>query len=197
VTDPAVNSGITLPNGRQVGIRMLRHGELDTVREFCARLSARTRYLRFLSPIPVVPESLLHMLADVDDPRRLTLIAELDGAAGGNLVALGNMAAVDDDQAEFGLVVADAWQRQGIGVALAARLLHAADLRGFRRFVVHGLWDNPATRAVLSQTADVVSATMRSGVSEITFVRRGSSNMMRSTFAGSRRTPVVPRPAQD
>jgi GNAT superfamily N-acetyltransferase len=129
--------------------------------------------------MPVVPESLLLMLADVDDPRRLTLIAELDDAAGGTVVALGNMAAVDDDHAEFGLVVADAWQRQGIGVALAARLLHAADLRGFRRFVVHGLWNNPALRAVLSHTADVVSATMRSGVSEITFVRRGSPSSLR------------------
>jgi GNAT superfamily N-acetyltransferase len=179
MSDSTMNSNITLPNGLQVRIRALRHGELNTVRELCARLSLRTRYLRFLSPMPVLPESLLRMLADVDDPRRLTLIAELDDAAGGNVVALGNMAAVDDDHAELGLVVADAWQRQGIGVALAARLLHAAELRGYQRFVVHGLWDNPALRPVLSHTADVVSATMRSGVSEITFVRRGSPRSLR------------------
>ena len=171
--DPTVNSNITLPNGRHVGIRALRHGELNTVRELCARLSLRTRYLRFFSPMPVLPESLLRMLADVDDPRRLALIAELDDVDGGSVVALGNMVALDDDHAELGLVVADAWQRQGIGIALAARLLHEADLRGFRRFVVHGLWDNPAFRPVLSHTADVISATTRLGVSEITFVRRG------------------------
>ena len=172
MSDSTVNSNITLPNGLQVRIRPLRHGELNTVRELCARLSLRTRYLRFLSPMPVLPESLLLMLADVDDPRRLTLIAELDAAAGGNVVALGNMAAVDDDQAEFGLVVADAWQRQGIGSALAARLLHAAEVRGYRRFVVDGLLNNPALRPLLNHLADVVSTSTRRGVSEITFVRR-------------------------
>jgi hypothetical protein len=57
-------------------------------------------------------------------------------------------------------------------VALAARLLHEADLRGFRRFVVHGRWDNPAFRQVLNQTADVISETMRFGVSEVMFARR-------------------------
>ena len=170
MTDP--NSSVTLPNGHRVRLRSLRHGELGAVRELCAGLSLRTRYLRFLSPMPVLPESLLHMLADVDDPRRLTLIAEQDAADGGRVVGLGNLAALDDDRAELGLVVADCWQRQGIGVALAAQLLHAADLRGFRRFVVHGRWDNPAFRRVLSHTADVVSETMRFGESEVTFVRR-------------------------
>jgi GNAT superfamily N-acetyltransferase len=179
MSDQTENSSVTLPNGRRVRFRSLRHGELNTVRELCARLSLRTRYLRFLSPMPVLPESLLRMLADVDDPGRLTLIAELDDADGGQVVALGNMAALDGDRAELGLVVADCWQRQGIGVALAARLLHAAELRGLRRFVVHGRWDNPAFRQVLGHTADVISETMRFGVSEIVFVRRGYPKPLR------------------
>jgi GNAT superfamily N-acetyltransferase len=70
------------------------------------------------------------------------------------------------------LVVADAWQRQGIGRALAARLLHAAEGRGYRRFVVDGLLNNPALRPLLNHLADVVSTSTRRGVSEITFVRR-------------------------
>ena len=171
------DSSVTLPNGHRVRLRLLRHGELEAVRELCAGLSLRTRYLRFLSPMPVLADSLLHMLADVDDPRRLTLIAELDAAGGGRVVGLANMAALDDDRAELGLVVADSWQRQGIGVALAARLLHTADRQGFRRFVVHGLWDNPGFRRVLGHTADVISETMRFGVSEVMFVRRRCSEV--------------------
>jgi GNAT superfamily N-acetyltransferase len=172
MSDPNENSSVTLPTGHRVRFRLLKHGELEAVRELCAGLSLRTRYLRFLSPMPVLPESLLHLLADVDDPRRLTLIAEQDAAHGGRVIGLGNMAALDEDRAELGLVVADSWQRQGIGVALAARLLHAADLRGFRRFVVHGRWDNPGFRQVLVHTADVISETMRFGVSEVMFARR-------------------------
>jgi GNAT superfamily N-acetyltransferase len=102
----------------------------------------------------------------------LALVAELEHADGGDVVALGNLCGIDDGRAEVGLVVADAWQRLGIGVALAARLLHAAEVRGYRRFVVYGLWDNPALRPLLKHLADVVSTTTRVGECEITFVRR-------------------------
>ena len=173
VNATALDEGqIELPNGSQLRIRPLRRGEYGPVRELCARLSLRTRYLRFFSPMPVLPDSLLRMLADVDDPRRLALVAELDHADGGDVVALGNVSAIDDGRAKVGLVVADAWQRQGIGVALAARLLQAAEVRGYHRFVVHGLWDNPALRPLLNHLVEVVSTSTRSGESEITFVRR-------------------------
>jgi GNAT superfamily N-acetyltransferase len=178
MTESIVNSNardedqMRLPDGRRLFIRPLRPGEYGTVRELCARLSLRTRQLRFFLPMPVLPDSLLRMLADVGDPRRLALIAELEHADGGDVVALGNVCAIDDERAEVGLVVADAWQRLGIGVALAARLLHAAEVRGYRRFVVHGLWDNPALRPLLNHLAEVVSTNTRSGECEITFVRR-------------------------
>jgi GNAT superfamily N-acetyltransferase len=161
----------TLPNGRRLRIRPLRPGELHLVRDLCSRLTLRTRHLRFFSPSPVVPETLMRMLADVEDTRRMAMIAELD-EGDRRVVALGNAIAIDDDRAEVGLVVADAWQRQGIGVILAARLLRAADARGFKQFLVHGLWNNPAVRPLLSHTAEVVSANMRYGVAEIHFIRR-------------------------
>ena len=163
---------IELPNGCHLRIRALRRDEHGPVRELCARLSMRTRYLRFLSAMPVLPDSLVRMLADVDDPRRLALVAEVDNTDGGDVVALGNVGAIDDDRAEVGLVVADAWQRQGIGVALAARMLEAAETRGYQRFVAHVVWDNPALRPLLNHLAEVISTNTLSGESEITFVRR-------------------------
>lgn len=173
VNATALDEGqIELPNGSQLRIRPLRRGEYGPVRELCARLSLRTRYLRFFSPMPALPDSLLRKLADVDDPRRLALVVELDHADGGDVVALGNVSAIDDDRAEVGLVVADAWHRQGIGVALGARLLQAAEVRGYHRFVVHALWDNPALGPLLNHLVEVVSTSTRSGESEITLVRR-------------------------
>jgi RimJ/RimL family protein N-acetyltransferase len=94
------------------------------------------------------------------------------GVHGGHVVALGNVSAIDDERAEVGIVVGDAWQRQGIGVAITSRLLQAAEVRGYHRFVVHGLWANPALRRLLSHVADVESSSARQGVMEITFVRR-------------------------
>jgi GNAT superfamily N-acetyltransferase len=166
---------LILPGGRSVHIRELRPGEDAAVRRLFARLSPRTRYLRFHSPATILTESLLRMLADVDDSRRLTLVAELDECNSGDVVALGNVVAGDDDRAEMGLVVADAWQRQRVGVALAIRLMRAAEARGYDRFVVHELWDNRALRPLLRRVADIVSINTRFGASEITFVRRRSA----------------------
>lgn len=162
---------ITLPNGCRLRIRLLRPGEDGAVRELLARLSPRARYLRFFSEMPVVPDSLVRMLTDAGDARRFALIAELDRANGSDVVALGNVA-IDKDCAEVGLVVADAWQRQGIGGALIDGLMHAAEARGCHRFVVHGLWENPALRRLLNHVADIVSTMTRQGAMEITFVRR-------------------------
>jgi len=123
----------------------------------------------------MLAESLLRTLTDVDDFRRLALVAELDAPDSGDAVALGNVVVRDDDRAEVGLVVADVWQRRGIGAALAVRLLRAAEARGHERFVTHELWDNPALRPLLRRVADVVSIDMCPGVSEITFARRRSA----------------------
>ena len=158
--------------GRFLHIRPLCRGEDGLVRELCAGLSQRTRYLRFFLPVPVVPDSILRMLADVDDRRRLAFVAELDKADGGEVVALANLGAIDDGSAEVAVVVHDEWQRQGIGVALAGRLLLAAEARGYHRFVAHMRWDNRVARALLNHVGDVVSANADLGVSEVTFVRR-------------------------
>jgi GNAT superfamily N-acetyltransferase len=163
---------IRLPNHRLLHIRPLRRGEDGLVNELFMRLSPRTRYLRFLSPMPVLPNSVLRQLADVDDRGRLALVVELDTADGGDVVALGNLGGIDDRSAEVALVVRDDWQHQGIGVALAARLLQAAEDRGYDRFVIDMLWDNPAIRKLLNHIGEIVSMTTHLGVSAVTFVRR-------------------------
>ena len=180
---------IELRNGC-FSIRPLYSGEEGRVREFCARLSPRARYLRFLLPVPVLPDSLVRLLADVDDPRRLAMVAQVedaDGARCGDVVALGNLAAIEDGHAELGLVVADAWQRQGIGTALARKLLNAAAVRGYRRFVACGLSDNPGWQKLLRPLAEIVSTRTRLGVSEITFVRKDPAATPAMAMGGSKR----------
>lgn len=173
-SETSEGSRLTLPGGRYVHIRALRRGEDRVVQKLFARLGPRTRYLRFHTPTAFLPESLLRTLTEVDNCRRLALVAELDEPDSGDAVGLGNVAVRDDKRAEVGLVVADVWQRRGIGVALATRLLRAAEERGHERFMTHELWDNPALRPLLRHVGDVVSIEMCSGISEITFVRRRS-----------------------
>jgi GNAT superfamily N-acetyltransferase len=128
----------------------------------------------------VLPDSVLNLLACADDQRRLTLLAQLRRGSDTEIVAVGNVGAGDDGDAELGLVVRDDFQRQGIGTALAATALRRAEARGFHRFVGYVLWENsPVMRKLLSRVADIVSATTHEGVSEMHFIRRAPSGIFR------------------
>jgi GNAT superfamily N-acetyltransferase len=122
--------------------------------------------------MPVLPDPILRLISCVDYCRRLALFAELDTRDGVQVVALGSFAGIDDNTAEVALVVGDEWQRRGIGIALAARLLLAAEARGFDRFVAHVLRENVAIRRLLNHVGVVVSTKSQDGVSEVCFIRR-------------------------
>jgi GNAT superfamily N-acetyltransferase len=162
---------LTLPNQRHLHIRALHRCEEAPIRELDAHLSVRTRYFRFLSPLPQLPDSLVRLLACVDYRRTLALLVEGE-VEGKEVVGLGSFGAVDDRNAEVALVVRDDWQRQRVGSELAERVLLAAESRGFDRFIVHVHSDNVAIRKLLQRVGRVVSAKASGGVSELAFVRR-------------------------
>jgi RimJ/RimL family protein N-acetyltransferase len=166
---------VTLPDQRHLSIRPLRPGEEGPVRELDARLSTRTRYLRFFSPLPALPDSLLRLLASVDYRRRLSLIAEVDAGGRREVIALGSFGGLDNGTAEVALLVSDDWQHQGIGTILARQVMRAAEDRGFAKFVVHVFWDNTVIRRLLKRVGHIVSSRTSFGVAEVTFIRRMSS----------------------
>ena len=170
--DPAHHETLlVLPNAQRVRLRPLRPHEAGAVRDLYSRLSPRTRYERFFSPMPELPDSVLRLLLDVDDKSRLALVAHRDEHPG-DLIALGSFGAIDACSAEVSLVVRDDWQRQRLGSEMAARILEAADARGFRRFVTHVLWGNDAIRRILKNVGVVLSWSSSGGVMECVFARR-------------------------
>jgi len=165
-----LEGSIRLPNQLRLRIRPLRRCDDLPIRELYDHLSPRTRYLRFFLPMPALPEPLLNSLACTDYHRRLALLAEASTVDGHIVVGLGNYGATEDGTVEVGLVVRDKWQKQGIGTALATKLLQAAEARGFNRFVANVLWENVAARRLLKHVAVVVSTKTQHGVSEVSFV---------------------------
>ena len=161
----------TLPNQRHLHLRALRRCEEDPIRELDAHVSVQTRYFRFLSPFPQLPDSLVRLLACVDYRRTLALVVE-DDEAPHEIVGLGSYGAVDDHHAEVALMVRDDWQRQHVGSELAERVLRAAERRGFDRFIVHLHSDNVAIRKLLQRVGRVVSSKASAGLLEVAFVRR-------------------------
>ena len=168
------NDNVFLSNGKQVRIRFLREGEDGPIRELWPHLSPRTRYLRFLSILSSLPDSLLKRLTSDDFCRSIAIVAEHEGDGSPVVVGLANLGAVDDESAEVGLVVRDDWQRQRVGTELAQTMMLAAERRGIRRFIGHVLAENVGMRRLLKNIGVVVSAKLDGNVHEVAFVRRQS-----------------------
>ena len=163
-----LESQLTLAGGRRVRIRALHTCEAEPIRALYRRLSDTSRYLRFLSPMPTPPDAVVRALACVDHRRSVALVAEDARAdAEGRVIGLAGFSA-----AEVAVVVRDDWQGRGVGDALVATLLDAAEARGFHRFVASIAADNPAMRKLLARYGRVVTSEMRFGVSEIAFEPR-------------------------
>jgi len=164
---------VTLPNQRRLHVRALRRGETGAIHELYAHLSDRSRYLRFFSIVPTLPDPVVRVLACVDHRRRLAVVAEYENGRDVDVVGLANFGADERGNAELGLVVRDDWQRLGIGTELATSVLDAAEARGFHRFIAYVLPGNLPIRRIVKRLGEIVSSSFHGGVSELAFVRRG------------------------
>ena len=133
-----------LADGRPLLIRPLDARDAELLQDFVRRLSVASRYQRFQSGLrELAPEALAQLLA-VDWRRSMAFGAVLFEHGQRRLIGEARYApALDDSGAtEFALVVADAWQRQGLGRLLLDRLLRYAERNGVVRIRGDVLHDN-------------------------------------------------------
>jgi GNAT superfamily N-acetyltransferase len=120
------------PRAETIRIRPIRPSDLELERRFVSGLSARSRYLRLLSGRSLQPGE-LERWTNVDPCCEIALIA-LASEGGREEEEIGVARCVVEDSAEgrwdFAIVIADDWQRRGLGEALLRRLLQAATAAG-------------------------------------------------------------------
>jgi acetyltransferase len=140
-----------LPDGRAVLVRAARPADAPAVQTFVRWLSPLARRRRFLGAVSELSPAQLDRLTRVQDPRDLSLVALAGGAEGGPIVAMAQYVRDDPASAEFALVVADAWQGQGLGMRLLERLLAHAGEAGVRKMSGFVLADNVPMRALAAR----------------------------------------------
>jgi RimJ/RimL family protein N-acetyltransferase len=129
-----------------VRLRPTRPDDAAAVRSFLAGLSLDSAYRRFFTGIGSPSGALVRRFVEVDHDRREAVLA----LAGDDVVGLADSARLPDGRTvELGVVVADRWQRQGLGPRLARAVLDAAVLRGATTVRVHALAENARVARLL------------------------------------------------
>lgn len=117
--------------GVPISIRPLFAADFAIHEQFARSLSAKTRYDRLLGGACRFTPEALARLTRVDYPRELALAAVLMLDGQETLIGVARYAFDKDSRDyEFALVVADAWQRHGLGRRLLQSLIAAARAHG-------------------------------------------------------------------
>jgi GNAT superfamily N-acetyltransferase len=134
-------------------IRPVHPADLPALSGFFEDLSAESRYLRFFAPVKPTG-SLLRLLsggpANVD-----AVVAVADGVIVGHAMAADRTEAEASEDpcgarvTDIGVVVADAWQHQGVGAALMRALVTRAQARGVTSLAMDVLPGNGRVLAMI------------------------------------------------
>ncbi|MBB5211106.1 GNAT family N-acetyltransferase [Microbulbifer hydrolyticus] len=121
----------TLSDGREVSIRPVRASDGDLEREMIESLSADSSRMRFLGGIGRVSQQLIRILTDNDAQHEAFIALHRDDRGVEHAVGVANFACDPDGHScECAVVVADSWQKLGLGKMLLRELVDAAKADG-------------------------------------------------------------------
>ncbi|TMC52857.1 MAG: GNAT family N-acetyltransferase [Chloroflexi bacterium] len=148
--------------GGRPGLVSLEPSDRDLVTHLFYRLSPESVYRRFFSPT-TKPDQLIGSVLRLDHHDR-EAIAATDG---GEVVGMAQYSRLPGArEADLAIVVADGWQRQGLGTRLVAALAERAAEKGVDRFTVDIQGDNFGALKLLRRVAPGVRLAFSAGVGE-------------------------------
>lgn len=138
---------LPLKDGTQLFMRPIEPRDEGRLRRFHERLSERSVYLRYFSPLTLAQRTAHGRLAQIchPDPSRDSVWVVEDGTNGPErrIVAVARLGLdAARREGEFALLVADEWQGRGLGRKLLEWLVQQGRERGLERIVGHVLPEN-------------------------------------------------------
>jgi protein lysine acetyltransferase len=154
-----------LPNHPDLTVRLIRDADKAALLDLFERLTAQSRMRRFLAPKPALSRRELAYLTELDQVRHAAFVAVApDGAFVG--VARYACAPGETEVADVAFAVADAWQGQGVGTALAGLLVAHACANGITHLQATTLPENGPARKLLARMGFTVRG-IADGVLEV------------------------------
>src|SRR5262245_34817635 len=168
---PSHERHLDLRDGTRVHVRPIQPEDEPLLHEAFARMSERSVYFRFLSPLKRLPEAVARRLARVDHEQRFALVATTHRPDGReHLLGVARYdRAPGTDAAEIAVAVVDDAQRQGIGSGLLSLLAQVARQHGIQELTAIVLPENQSMLGLLRRLGWIHRAQLKGGVYEITF----------------------------
>lgn len=139
-------------NGMAYVLRPIRPEDVPKVQLFHETLSEKTVSLRYLSPVLLQERTRRERLVRacfIDYDKEISLVAETED---GQMVAMARLRKLPQKTgASFSLLVADAYQRQGIGTSMLERIVEIAKQEGLMRLFALITPENDPMREMLEK----------------------------------------------
>lgn len=142
---------VRLRDGRAVVVRSAKRADGEAVQQFVRELSPLARRRRFFGALSELSPAQLERLTGAQNPRDLSLVALSAHAGEPRIVAMAQYATDNPGAAEFAVVVADAWQRQGLGARLLELMLGRAAEAGVQVLKGFALAENAPMLALAAR----------------------------------------------
>jgi protein lysine acetyltransferase len=149
VLSAAAAESLVAADGTRILLRQLGADDRAGMAALFARLTPQSRHQRFLSPKRELTPRELTFFTDIDhvNHEAFAAVDRRDDSIVG--IARYVRDANRVDVAEVAIEVADAFQRMGIGTALARLTIQHAHANGLRFLTATTLWENRAARGLL------------------------------------------------
>jgi RimJ/RimL family protein N-acetyltransferase len=162
-----------LRDGSHVLIRPVQSADAALLADGFARLSAASRWMRFLTPKKELSPTELTYFTDLDHHDHEALGALDDGDGRGVGIARFIRRADDPYAADIAVTITDDWQGRGLGTELLAQLSDRARDEGIHRFTALVAAENVAVAAMLRNVcASLIRRDTGTLEYEISLVRR-------------------------
>lgn len=123
----ALVSQLQLPDGIKLVIRPIRPEDAAYEQDFVRHLSDQSRHFRFMGTMQELTPDMLKRTTQIDYDREMAIVAVIQQHSHDAIIGIARYVINPDFQScEFALVVADEWQKKGIGSHLMNCLMAAA-----------------------------------------------------------------------
>ena len=160
---------VLLKDGSRILLRPIKKDDVERWLAFIARLSHRTKHLRFHSAPKLGREEAIRFCS-VDYNNAFAFVAEVLRDQRREIIAIGRYARLPNkSSAEAAFVIEDAYQGKGIGTKLMEWLVNAARDNGIATFEAYVLAENREMMNVFTDYGFHVTSELEGGEYRVTF----------------------------